>query len=94
MSLFAGPVEHGANPPRTWRVVRNGRRWNLTTADGGVLDGFDRKRDAEAARTTGFTADLYAKEARWYAGEAVDGWQPYRPPATGKDDTTERTVGP
>lgn len=82
MSLFGGRAEHAANPPDTWNVVRSGNRWNLITTAGAVLDSFDRKRDAEAGRITGFAADLYAKETRWYAGETIPGWKPYQPPPT------------
>jgi hypothetical protein len=78
MSLFNGPDEHAANPPETWRVERCGRRWNLCTAGGSVSSGHDTKRAAEQARSTGFLTTLYADEARWYAGESVRGWNPYR----------------
>jgi hypothetical protein len=77
--LFRSPAEHAANPPTTWTVNRTGRRWQLRTAAGGVLDAFDRKVDAETARTRGAVADLYAKETRWYAGENMHGWKPYTP---------------
>lgn len=78
MSLFHGPEEHEANPPETWRVERCGRRWNLCTSGGAVLSSYDTKRAAEQATTTGVLAALYADEARWYAGESVRGWVPYR----------------
>jgi hypothetical protein len=78
MSLFSNPEEHAANPPSTWLVVKTGGCWSICAADGYELEGnFDRKRDAEAARTSGFAAQLYAKETRWYAGESVRGWKPY-----------------
>lgn len=80
MSLFSSPAEHAANPPQTWTVDRSGRRWQLRTAAGAVLDTFDRKADAETARTDGQLARLYADETRWYAGESVRGWKPYAPP--------------
>lgn len=78
MSLFANPAEHAANPPDTWKVTRVGRRYALQTEGGIQLDSFERKRDAESARTSGFIARLYADEARWYAGEQVPGWRPYK----------------
>jgi hypothetical protein len=77
MSLFTGPEEHVANPPETWIVERVGNRYALRAANGATLDTFERKRDAEDARHYGFIADLYAKEARWYAGELVHNWKPY-----------------
>lgn len=79
MSLFNGPEEHAANPPDTWVVEKSWSQWRLCTRDGATLDTFERKRDAEAARTDGFLARLYADETRWYAGENVHGWKPYRP---------------
>lgn len=81
MSLFSGPAEHAANPPESWQVARLGRVWQLRTAGGGVLDSYPTKRAAEAARADSNIARLYAKETRWYAGEPVDGWKPYVPPA-------------
>lgn len=78
MSLFGSPEKHAANPPETWVVAKAGNRvWHLKTADGTVLDSFTTRKAAEAARETGFTADLYAKEKRWYAGENVPPWKPY-----------------
>lgn len=75
MSLFSGPVEHADNPPATWGVVKRGARYALVTKDGGVLTTCERKRDAVELLTSGFFFNLYAKESRWYAGEAVDGWR-------------------
>ena len=76
--LFA-PNEHAANPPHTWIVRKHGRRWALCAAcSDNPIDTFDTKREAEAAKTTGFFVDLYAKEARWYAGQQVDNWKPYQ----------------
>lgn len=79
MSLFSSPIEHAANPPDTWQVHKVGRSWDLRTAGGVTLGSFERRRDAEAGRTEGFYANLYAKETRWYAGGQVDGWKPYKP---------------
>ena len=74
MSLFVTPAESAANPPSSWLVVKVAdRRFNLTTADGGVLNGFSRKRDAEEAKVSGFFVDMYEKEVRWYAGETTSG---------------------
>lgn len=74
--LFA-PEEHAANPPATWTVARVGRRWELRTQAGSVLQSFATKHEAEAARHTGFFADLYADEGKWFAGERVRNWKPY-----------------
>lgn len=78
MALFLAE-DHAANPPETWIVRKAADRcWHLTPASGeGVLGTFPRKRDAEMARTIGWWVDLYEKERRWYAGEAVAGWKPY-----------------
>jgi hypothetical protein len=78
MSLFTGPAEHAANPPQTWTVVRKGsHNYQLRTAGGVRLDSFERKRDAEAATTSGPLVALYERERRWYAGETIPGWRPY-----------------
>ncbi|KOV84753.1 hypothetical protein [Nocardia sp. NRRL S-836] len=93
MSLFNGPAEHADNPPETWQVVKAGRGWQLQTKDGGVLhSSFPTKREAESERTDGATARLYAKEARWYAGESIPGWRDYseiRPQATPSADVED-----
>lgn len=81
MSLFGSPEEHAANPPESWRTMKSGGRWALLAGDGGRLDTYRTKREAEEARRTGFYAELYADETRWYAGEAVRGWKPYQRPA-------------
>jgi hypothetical protein len=79
MSLFSGPEEHAANPPSSWQVVKAGPRlWHLTTRDGGVLKSEQTKTAAEAERESGFYVNLYEKERRWYAGEPVPGWKPYK----------------
>lgn len=77
MSIFASPAEHAAHPPSSWTVRKHGRKWGLFIGNEHPADTFLTKRQAEAAKTTGFLADLYAKELRWYAGEAVYGWKPY-----------------
>lgn len=78
MSLFNGPAEHASNRPETWVVARVGRQWALQTAGGTTLGRAETRGAAESLRTEGFIANLYAKETRWYAGEPVPGWQPYR----------------
>lgn len=73
------PEEHADNPPSSWIVQRVGRKWHLSDKNNrGVLGSFDTKEKAEAARHTGFCATLYAKEGRWYAGENIEGWEPYK----------------
>jgi hypothetical protein len=78
MSLFSNPQEHAANPPESWVIVRAGRRYRLQTASGIELASFERKRTAEDEKVGGMYVNLYRKESRWYAGESVDGWKPYR----------------
>ena len=76
MSLFSGPIEHAANPPETWRIVRVAARdYAMRTATGeGTLERFERLRDAEAALVLKNTPAhrLYATEAEWYAGKPSD----------------------
>lgn len=82
MSLFSGPVEHEANAPETWVVVHSGPgAWALRDKSGNTIQVFKTKMAAEAGKTEGFFATLYAKETRWYAGEQVDGWKPFVPKA-------------
>lgn len=81
--LFGSPEQHAANPPSTWRVVKVPTRgskpiWQLQTAGGQVLEQAGTRKAAEAARTVSVAASLYAKEARWFAGELVAGWKPYQ----------------
>lgn len=85
MSLFNSPEEHAANPPDTWVVAKHGTSWHLSMKDGGVLDTYARKTDAEQARHTGFLVTLYETETRWYRGETIPGWRSYAdlvPPRT------------
>lgn len=78
MSLFS-PEDHPNNPPETWQVRQvTPRLWHLTDKDGrGVLDSRTTKREAEALKVSGWLVNLYEKEGRWYAGEAVAGWRPF-----------------
>lgn len=79
MALFRDPVEHAANPPQTWEVVKVGERlWHLVAA-GAVLTSEKTRREAKRARTEGFYVNLYEKERKQFAGESVDGWKPYIP---------------
>lgn len=89
MSIFASPEEHAANPPSTWEVRQWGRKWVLVCTKWPIttLATFTTMREAKQAKITGFLADLYAKESRWYAGESVDNWKPYIPQA--KDSAPE-----
>jgi len=38
----------------------------------------DAEREAEDLKTSGHLVDLYNKEGRWYAGEDIPGWRPFR----------------
>lgn len=78
MSMFASPAEHSANSPQTWQVSKAaGVGYYLRTKDGVQLDRFQTKRAAQEAKESSFLTRLYEKESRWYAGEQVEGWQPY-----------------
>lgn len=74
------PAEaHADNPPESWQVVKAADRiWHLTTKDGGVLDSVKTKREAEALKVSGPYVSLYEKEGKWFAGEPVPGWKPYK----------------
>lgn len=93
MALYTSPEAHAANPPETWAAVKTGARsWALTDQAGGILQTTATRREAEALRSSGFYFDLWHKEARWYAGEPVQGWKPYAPVVTTapEDETAER----
>ncbi len=79
MAMYRTLAEHEANPPESWVVKKHGRKWALCSKDGHVMDTESTKAKAEALKTTGFLATLYAKEGRWLRGESVDGWRPYLP---------------
>lgn len=75
MALHITLEEHNADPPSGWTVKKSGRRWQLISGNGGVLDTFDTKAGAENAKVNGFLVDLYNKEGRWLNGESVSGWR-------------------
>mgnify|MGYP006921419761 CR=1 FL=1 len=77
MALHATPKDHDADPPSGWIVRKSGSHWHLESAKGGVIGTFTTKREAMAARESGFYFDLYNKEGRWFAGESVSGWVQY-----------------
>ena len=78
MALFTSPEESAENPPSTWKVVKVATGvWHLTTKDGGVLESFKTKANAEAATETGFMFFAYEKEAAWFNGAAIPNWKPY-----------------
>lgn len=77
MSLFRNHVEHADNPPKSWVIEHEGRRWFLRTKNGDTLQSYGTKHEAEEAKREGFWVDTYNEESRWYAGEAVRGWRPY-----------------
>jgi hypothetical protein len=84
MSLHRTPEQHDADPPEKWRVVKlDTRSYNLVTSlgEGAVLGHYRTKREAEAAKVDSPWVRLYEREGRWFRGEPVNGWKPYRPAA-------------
>lgn len=78
MSMFNGPAEHAANPPATWTVVKHGRSWNVTTADGTVIVPSRPSKAAALEDTrTGMYVKMYDELTRWYAGETKPGHKSY-----------------
>lgn len=80
MALHLTPAEHTADPPSGWTVCKGdkwGKRWQLLNKDGGVIDTFATKKEAESAKVSGYVFDLYRKEGQWFNGEAVSNWKPY-----------------
>ena len=78
MAMFATAEEHAANPPGTWQAVKAAERiWHLRTASGTTLDTFRTRRDAEQARTSGHSFDLWHKLTRWHQGHTPAGWKTY-----------------
>lgn len=84
MSIFPTPEQHAANGPDTWRVVKTGSHWALVNKDatdeqasyaGDIIDTFATKSAAEQARIDGWAANMWRKEARWYAGASIGGWK-------------------
>ncbi len=79
MALHLTPEDHNANPPSTWVVIKGERGWYLRQHNStDTLEVFRTKKAAEQAKLSGWYVDLYAKEGRWFAGENVSGWKPYR----------------
>lgn len=78
MALHLNLAEHDADPPSGWTVKKEGRRWQLLSRAGGVIDTFNTKKAAEQAKVSGRDFELYEKEGRWFCGEQVDNWKPYR----------------
>jgi hypothetical protein len=76
MSLFSTPEAHAANSPSTWTVTKAADRvWNVSTADGVVLDSTTTKKAAEALKTSGHLVRMYEQEGAWYAGKTPAGWK-------------------
>jgi len=76
MTLFATPEEHAAHPPASWQVIHAGQRsWNLETAPGVAIHTYRTREAAEAAKVSGQWVDLWERESRWYAGEAIPHWR-------------------
>jgi hypothetical protein len=81
MALHLTPKDHNEDPPQGWTVKKaTDKRWQLQSKTGGVIDTFTTKKDAEAAKTSGFAFNLYEKEGHWFKGETVPGWKPYEGP--------------
>ena len=81
MALHHTAVEHDADPPSAWRVQKQrvGRRWNLVDARGAVLDDFETRKAAEAAKHSGFwLKSVYADEGRRFHPPASLDWEPSR----------------
>jgi hypothetical protein len=84
MSLHRNLSEHEADPPSRWTVRKRGDRvWALESSSEGDLDHFPTKRAAEQAKESGFWANLYRDEGRWYRGESVHPWRRLARPAEG-----------
>ena len=77
MALHRTPAEHDADPPSGWTVRKSGRKWQLLSGSGGVLDTFETKKQAEGGKCSGFLFNLYQDEGRWFKGETPRGWKPY-----------------
>lgn len=78
MAMHLTPEEHDADPPSGWTVHKVGRRWELRRNTGGVLCSYDTKTKAEQDKVSGPYVKLYEKEGRWFSGELVANWKPYR----------------
>lgn len=95
MSLFTDPTVHAANPPHTWEVTRGAHRvWNLHPAGhpAMVMASFPTRAEAVEATRTGFSVELWDREARWYRGDTPPGWRPYRQATVELDETTATTL--
>lgn len=80
MALYTSPEAHADNPPETWQVVKiSTHAWALADKSGHLFQATATRREAQALTMSGFYFDLWHDEARWYAGESVPGWKPYRP---------------
>lgn len=80
MALHLTPQEHDENPPRTWEVVKKrAGLWHLRQrGQENPIDSFATKREAEESKKSGRLVDLYENEGRWFRGEHVPGWKPYK----------------
>lgn len=78
-NMFSSKEEHAANPPESWVAVKVAdRAWDLRTKDGVTLGRYPSKKAAEADKTSGFYTRMYDQERRWYAGEQIPNWKPYK----------------
>ncbi len=79
MAMYLTHEEHDANPPTTWTVSKIGGKWSLCDKNGTVMTTTNTKKEAEALKTQGFLYDIYQKEGKWFRGEPVANWKPYKP---------------
>jgi hypothetical protein len=80
VSLHNTPQEHDADPPSSWAVVKIAERcWHLESSLGGQLGTYPTRHAALADKESGWLVNLYEKEGRWFKGEPVANWKPYRP---------------
>jgi hypothetical protein len=75
--MLLAKEDHPHHPPATWTVRKRGRKWALCVSGDHPSDFFDTKRQAEAAKVSGWLVTLYNNEGIWYAGGTVTGWRPY-----------------
>lgn len=80
--MYLTPEDHAANPPSSWQVTKAGPRlWRVVDNNGDVITTCPTRREAEEEKTSGSYVKLYEKQGRWFRGEHVPGWRPYKPNA-------------
>lgn len=83
-TLYSSPEEHEANAPATWTVGKNPdgadsrHKWSILDKQGKAIGhAYPTKREATAAIESSAVATQWARESRWYAGEALPGVTSY-----------------